>query len=385
MTAASKKFPKGQLSLSLDAWTDKYDYRHQYPKDSFGAQMVRYLKYKQNLNGFIEAAKSTKRSFWDYVGRDGRVRPHFNIYGAQSGRSQPPSTCYIPLKPAWMRSLIQPPPGRAICGADWKSQEFLLSALISGDREMVRAYQSGDVYLYFAKRAGAVPEEGTKEEYKGEREKFKHTTLGLSYMMTKIGLSAKLSKDLGRPVSEEEAQELIDLFNKVYPTFYLSKEKALTDYTALGHVKMPSGWYLWGDNKNHRSVVNSKIQGAAGDIMRHAIMLAQDRGLDVILSLHDALYIEYDSMDFGAIDTLVEVMDEAFRYWFKHDKWAFENATAGIDLKAWSPDYPDEESHIVTPGGKNVSTSAIFVDERAVEEYKQFCKYFETPKGIDLL
>lgn len=388
LTDPSKTHPRGQHSLSLEAFQRHYDFRHDYPKDSFGAQMVRFLKYKQNLYGFennreVVLTTKKKKNFWDSVGRDARVRPYFNIYGAQSGRSQPAATSYIPLKPAWMRSLIQPAKGRAIAAVDWKSQEFLLSALISHDQKMVDAYNSGDVYLYFAKAAGAVPPEGTREEYEKERNMFKSTTLGLSYLMAEKGLAKKLTKDLGREVLEEEAKRLIQLFNDVYPTFYRYRSSAQDVYAKTRHVRMPSGWIMWGDNHNFRSVVNVKIQGTGADIMRHAIILAQDAGLEVILSLHDALYIEYEAGDFKAIDTLCECMAAAEKYVFRNDPWAFERANLGVDAKSWSDGYQDVK--ILTPGGKKVSLSALYIDERAVSEYNQFSKYFTQPQGFEYL
>ena len=103
-----------------------------------------------------------------------------NIYGAQSSRSQPAATGFLFLKPAWMRSLCQPNRGRAIASFDYGSQEFLISALVSKDKNMLWAYASGDVYLALAKLAGAVPQDGTKSEYKAERDLFKATTLGIS-------------------------------------------------------------------------------------------------------------------------------------------------------------------------------------------------------------
>lgn len=180
---AIKSLPKGvkltdvspYMSLSLEAFEKVFSFQHDYPKDNYGAQIVRYLKLKQNLNGFV--ISGDKKNFWDYVGRDGRVRPYFNIYGAQSSRSQPGSTGYLFLKPAWMRSLCEPTKGKAIAAFDYKSEEFLLSALMSKDENMIASYASSDVYLSFAKLAGAIPPNGTKEEYKKERNLFKATCL----------------------------------------------------------------------------------------------------------------------------------------------------------------------------------------------------------------
>jgi len=186
--------PTGLISLSLDAWKKFYNYSHDYPVGNFGAQMLRYLNLSQQLRGFTES--KGKASFWDYVGSDGMVRPYMNIYGSQSSRSQPSSTSFLFLKTGWMRSLCVPPKGYAIGAIDYSSQEFLLSAICSGDKKMLDAYASGDVYLSYAKGIGLVPPEGTKETHGKERDLCKATVLGLSYMMSEHGLSIDLTEKL---------------------------------------------------------------------------------------------------------------------------------------------------------------------------------------------
>jgi hypothetical protein len=373
------KTDTGGLSLSLEAFQRQFDFKHDYPKDNFGAQMVRYLKLKQNLNGFTPNPK--KKSFWDNVGSDGRVRPYMNIYGAQSSRSQPSSTGFLFLKPAWMRSLCQPKKGKAIASFDYGSQEFLISALISGDKNMLWAYQSGDVYLAFGKLAGAIPEEGTKKTHSAERDLFKATTLGVSYLMTKVGLSAKLTADTGREVDEEEAQELINLFYDSYPQFAEWQSNAIYEYTeAKKKVMLSCGWTMFADNDNFRSAVNCPIQGRGASAMRKAVEFCYEAGLTVILTLHDAIYIEYDEDDLTAIDKLHDCMMRGFIYYFE-DKQAASSIR--LDGKAWGPGYSGKEK-LITPNGLEIDCSEIFIDARAKKEYDQFSKYFE-PSGADLL
>src|SRR5690606_11263730 len=130
--------------------------------------------------GFSES-NGERKGFWDSVGKDGRVRPYMHIYGAQSSRSQPAANGFMFLKPAWMRSLVEPAKGKFIAGVDYGQQEFFLSGLVSGDRSMIAAYLSGDPYMYGAKLAGAIPKNGTREQYKIERDLFKNTYLGILF------------------------------------------------------------------------------------------------------------------------------------------------------------------------------------------------------------
>ena len=366
-----------KYSLSLDAFGQHFNYSHDYPRGNFGAQMLRFLKTKQSLNGFTVAknGKKSKKKFWDYVGSDQRVRAYLNPYGAQSARFQPGATGFIFLKAAWMRALVQPPPGKAIAGTDYKSQEYLLAALMSQDKAMIASYNSGDVYLAFAKMIGMVPKNATKQSHKKERDLCKSTVLGISYNMSKYGLAKELTEKTGEIVSEDEAQVLIDQFHQTYYDYAAWKKELLQRYMVDGYIKLADGWYIWGDNPNPRSVGNVPIQGMGSCILRKAIQVTQDSNLDFITPLHDAGYIEYDSGDFSAIDKFNKCMLEAFYHYFPQNYR--ELSMVGLDTETWSPDY--EVGEIITPAGKKVKTERIHVDERAESEYKKFGKYFEKP------
>jgi len=366
------KTATGKHSIALDAFKQHWSGRHEYPRGNFIAQMVRYLSIKQSLNGFMPIKPGQKRkSFWESVGSDGRVRPFFNIYGSQSARSQPSATGFIPLKSAWMRSLITSNPGKAICGIDYGSQEFLISALLSNDKVMIDAYRSGDVYLYFAKQIGLVPQDGTRAEYKKQRDRCKSTVLGISYDMTNIGLSKKLTADIKELVSEDEAQELINNFYETFENFKYWKEETKIKYSKQGYLRLPCGWFMWGNNPNERSVGNFPVQGTGSSIMRRAVKLAQDAGLDVIYTLHDAIYIEYNSRAYGSIDCLAECMRQAFVDIFEGNKDA---ELIRLDANTWSPDYDDE---IFTIRDMEVKQQNIYIDERSKAEYERFSKYFK--------
>lgn len=373
-TAPSKTKPNGDWSLALDAWEKHFSYRHDYPRGNIGAQLLRYLKTRQSLNGFLPKSPTAKNkeTFFDSLGKDGRVRSYLNPYGAQSARYQPKATGFIPLKAAWMRSLIEPKPGYAICGIDYGSQEFLIAALVSGDKNMLEAYKSGDVYLYFAKLAGAVPWDGKKSDYKEERNVFKSTTLGISYSMGAAALARKLTDDTGKPHTQQDAQELINKFMRAYPDYADWIETIRFDYAMRGFHKLPDGWVIFGDNDNKRSISNVPIQGIGSCILRKAIQLAQDRKIKVIFPLHDAGYCEYPSIKLEDVDKFAECMREAFIFYFEDKEGA---NLIRLDINIWSPDYEDGE--FTTPGGLKGKMQKVYIDERAETEYLRFKKYWE--------
>ena len=374
-TKPSKTKPEGDISLSLEAWERHFSFRHDFPRGHVGAQVLRYLRTKQSLNGFMPKSKNAKvkETFFDYLGSDGRVRPYLNPYGAQSARFQPKATGFIPLKSAWMRSLIEPKPGFSICGFDYSSQEFLIAALVSNDKNMIKAYQSGDVYLYFAKLAGAVPWDGTKKEYKAIRDVFKSTTLGISYSMGAKALAAKLTDDTGRPHTKQDAQDLINKFMSAYPDYANWIDAIRFDYGKRLYHRLPDGWTIFGDNDNARSISNVPIQGIGSCALRKWIQLAQDAGLKVIFPNHDACYIEFPTDRLDLVDTFAACAREAFGFYFEDPKLA--SSLIRLDCNIWGPDL--ENKTYTTPGGIEAKGQTIYVDERAVEEYERFKKYWE--------
>lgn len=374
MTDPSPRNPEGQISLALESWERVFHFRHEYPKDNFGAQMLRYLKLKQSLSGF-NSGKGSK-SFWDSVGSDKRVRPYMNIYGAQSGRSQPAATSFLFLKPAWCRSLMVPKPGKAIVSIDYGSEEFFVSALLSNDKNMIESYLSGDVYLAFGKLCGMIPKDGTKSTHKMERDLCKSTVLGLSYKMSKYGLSNKLTQDLGREITVDDAQELIEQFYDTYSDFKAWQDELIRDYQLgdLPYIKLADGWIVFGNNPNHRSIGNIPGQGMGSCIMRKADFLCHERGLYAPFTLHDAIYIEINSGDLAAIDTFIECMREGFTCFFP--KHLDQAKKIRLDVYAWSPDYA-EDSVLTTPAGNVIECSNVYIDERSQKEYESFSKYFE--------
>lgn len=377
----------GQISLSLEAFEKFFPFKHTYPRGNFGAQMVRFLKLKQSLYGFSDTG-GKRKNFWDSVGSDRRVRPYMNIYGAQSGRSQPAATGFMFLKPAWMRALVQPAPGRFIAGIDYGQQEFFLSALESEDQNMIDAYLSGDPYLFGAQLAGAIPKGGKREDFKVERDLFKNTYLGILYGMTKYGLSIKLTNDTGRDYDEEDAQEQIDIFEESFPHYMQWKEELMDAYSEGCGLELPCGWRMWSDNDNLRSVCNVPIQGFGASIMRKAVDLSVGRGCSVIFTLHDAIYIEGKVGDEWRIPVLRHSMKEAFQHYYKGTKFHKIAANIKLDPFAWSPNFKKDSTLFIpdaaAEGPMEVPCSNLYVDERAADEYERFSKYFEELE-IDLL
>ncbi len=119
------------------------------------------------------------------VGGDSRNRCLLSAFQARTSRNQPSNAKFIFGPSCWMRSLIRPEPGMAVAYIDWSQQEIGIAAALSGDAAMMAAYESDDFYLSFAKQAGAVPKDATKESHGKERNQFKTCVLAVQYGMGK--------------------------------------------------------------------------------------------------------------------------------------------------------------------------------------------------------
>lgn len=363
----------GELSLSFEAFTKYFDFKHSYPEDNIGAQIVRYLKTKQSLNGFLPAKKG-KKTFFDYVGSDRRCRPYTNPYGSQASRNQPGSTSFIFLKAAWMRSLVMPRDGYVLGSVDFSSEEFLIGALESGDEEMLEAYISGDVYLWFGKKCKRIPEHATKESHKELRDIFKPVVLSIQYDMTAKGLAKKIRMETGVPCSEEQAQEYIDDFEEVFWRYTEYRDEMLDQYKEDRYLKLRDGWIMWGDNNNFRSVRNFMVQGGGAVILRKAVELCLRENIRLILTNHDALILE-SRKEFAIRD--MNKMIHCMRQAFADVYGAKAYDVVKMDGVIWGKDALDiKEEH-------SFKVMDRYVDGRSKEEYEKFKKYFDIGE-IDL-
>jgi len=157
---------------------------------------------------------------------------------------------------------------------------------LSGDPNMIEAYQTGDPYLTFAKQAGAVPPDATKKSHPRERELFKTTALGVLYGLSPYGLSAKLE------TSPVHARNLLRAHHEVYRQFWKWSD-AIVDRAMLNcSLTTALGWELHvAEAPNARSLRNFMMQGCGADMLRAACVLATENGIEVSAPVHDAVLI----------------------------------------------------------------------------------------------
>jgi hypothetical protein len=231
------------------------------------------------------------------VGADGRNRCLLSPFRATSSRNAPSNARFIFGPSCWLRSLIQPEAGRAVVYCDWSQQEFGIAAALSGDRAMMQAYSSGDPYLTFAKQAGAVPPDGTKQTHPEIRELFKTCALGVQYGMQ----AESLARRMGQPPAM--ARELLRLHRQTYPVYWRWSEAAVNHAMLRGWLQTVFGWRVHvGPKANPRSLANFAMQANGAEMLRLACCLATECGIRVCAPVHDAVLVE------GAADEIEDVV-----------------------------------------------------------------------------
>jgi hypothetical protein len=221
------------------------------------------------------------------VGADGRNRCLLSAFASKTGRNQPSNSKFIFGPAAWLRSLIRPQPGTALAYIDWSQQELAIAAALSGDEKMMAAYRSGDFYLTFAKMAGAVPADATKQTHGREREQFKTASLGVLYGLSEHGLANKL----GVPACH--GRHLLALHRQTFRRFWQWSDDVETQAMLGGRLRTAFGWgTVAGAEANPRSLRNFPVQANGAEMMRLAACLATERGIRVCCPVHDAFLIE---------------------------------------------------------------------------------------------
>ena len=209
-------------------------------------------------------------------------------FRSTTGRNQPGNSEFVFGPSCWLRSLIKPPPGRAIAYIDWSGQELGIAPYLSGDPNMIADYESGDPYLGFGKRAGLVSADATKQSHRHDRERLK-VSMGLGAM---YGAGPRtVAETTDQPVAV--ACDLLRLHRVTYPVFWRWSQAAVDHAMLRGWLTTTFGWTVHvGSKVNPRSLKNFPMQANGAEMLRIACCLVTERGIDVCCPVHDAILIE---------------------------------------------------------------------------------------------
>jgi DNA polymerase-1 len=253
-----------------------------------------------------------KSTYTDALAEDispitGRVHSKFNQTITGTGRlsSSDPNLQNIPVQSPEgrrIRSAFVAEKGKFLISADYSQIELRLLAHMSGDENMIRAFQEGlDIHANTAREImGYAPHEELPDNI---RRIGKTINFGIVYGMGAF----RLSRDLGIPV--QQASQYISNYFSRYPRVkeYFNKleDAAMSSgevQTIFGRKRVISSIDTSGRDQGFamRAAINAPLQGSAADIIKlamihvDAFVRTSGRGANLILQIHDELVVEVE-------------------------------------------------------------------------------------------
>ncbi len=218
------------------------------------------------------------------VGNDARNRTLLSPYGTKTARNAPGNSKYVFGPARWIRFLITPPPGLALIHRDYCQQEVRIAAILSGDKALMEACLSGDVYLGLAEQLGFISGNMSMEKRKQVRKLFKTVVLGILYGLGTQTLAIRAN------ISIYEAAEILARLKARFHVFYDYINHALDHAGLLLEVGTPYGWIMQcPPDINPRTVQNFPIQSTGAEILHVLSILAERRGIEIVAPVHDAV------------------------------------------------------------------------------------------------
>ena len=274
------------------------------------------------------------------VGSDHRNRVLLSGYKTKTARNAPGASEFVFGPAKWIRFLITPPPGSALVHRDYSQQEVRIAAVLSGDMELLKACESGDVYLGIAQQLGFLRDGMTAAETKAVRTLFKTVVLGIQY-----GLGAR-SLAIRTGISFYEAGEILA---RLRARFRVFEEYAchVADHAGLFlELSTPFGWVMQcPPGINPRTVRNFPIQSTGSEILHVACVMAERRGIQVVAPVHDAIMAE---APIDQVDDVSAALDRVMR------------DAAAVVLRGY--ELPTE-AQLIRPGGR-------YFDDRGEEMWR---------------
>lgn len=295
------RLESGKLDMEQETFKDMCKV---YPQ----LEELRQLRHARNKMRTVELA----------VGADGRNRTVLWPFKAKTSRTQPEASKWIFSPAVWLRSLIKPEPGMAVAYIDYSSMEFVIAAVLSDGHcgpgnTMLDMYLSGDPYLAFAKRVGAVPSWATKTSHADVRDKYKVMLLATQYGMAAETLAGRLG------VSTFEAHEMLNQHRELFAQYWVWSDDWVQHALQSSTMRTAFGWTCRTGilELNERSIRNWPIQATGADILRIACILAARHGIKILAPVHDAVLIEAPAERIEAdVARMREIMRRASRVVF---------------------------------------------------------------------
>lgn len=303
----AKKTKTGQYATSEDV-LQKLSSKHEIIK-----HILEYRTYQKLKSTYVDALPSQIDK------EDQRVHTNFSQTTAATGRlaSVNPNLQNIPirtLRGQQIRGAFVSGEGKKIISADYSQIELRLIAEISGEENMIKAFQNGeDIHASTAAKLFKIPLE---EVSKTQRSQAKTVNFGIIYGQGAFALAEQTG------LSRTEAKQMIEAYFETYPKLKEYMAEQVNKARQLGYVETILGRkrHLKDINSNNfvvrghaeRNAVNAPVQGSAADVVKLA-MIKIDKELDaqnlktkMLLQVHDELVFESPAEEIEAASALIK-------------------------------------------------------------------------------
>ena len=256
-----------------------------------------------------------------------RVHTVYNQAVASTGRlsSNNPNLQNIPIRTERgkqvRKAFIPRDDNHLLLAADYSQIELRIIAALSGDEEMLSAFQNNeDIHRTTAAKVFNVP---LKDVTREQRSNAKTVNFGIIYGVSAFGLSQQTN------LNRNESKELIETYYATYPKLRAYIQDQINFARDHGYVSTVLGRrrYLKDINSQNaivrgaaeRNAVNAPIQGSAADIIKLAMIAIQDRLQNekwkskMLLQVHDELVFDVPKEEVNALREMVKSeMENAF-------------------------------------------------------------------------
>ncbi len=307
-TEVTKKGKAGHYSTAVDVLNKLSDL---HPIIGCIEQYREYTKLKST---YVDALPKL-------VDDQGRVHTTFNLTTAATGRlsSIDPNLQNIPVRTDLgkkIRTAFVARPGHVFIGADYSQFELRLAAALSGDEDMIKAFnEDQDIHVL---TAAAVMNIQPQDVTKDMRYRAKAVNFGILYGQGPHGLAA------GTGMSFAEARDFIAKYFMIRPKLkeYIEslREMALKKgyvETVMGRRRPPpdvkSSNFMVREGA-YRQAVNMPIQGSAADLTKLAMVRVQEQlpaSAHMLLQIHDSILVECAEKDAEAVGKMMKEVMEA--------------------------------------------------------------------------
>ncbi|UOE38956.1 DNA polymerase I [Chryseobacterium oryzae] len=289
----AKKTKTGQYATSEDVLQKLAS------KNEIIQHILEYRTYQKLKSTYVDALPSQIDK------EDNRVHTNFSQTTAATGRlaSVNPNLQNIPirtLRGQQIRGAFVSGEGKKIISADYSQIELRLIAEISGEENMIKAFQNGeDIHASTAAKLFKIPLE---EVSKTQRSQAKTVNFGIIYGQGAFALAEQTG------LSRTEAKQMIEAYFETYPKLKAYMAEQVAKARELGYVETILGRkrHLKDINSGNfvirghaeRNAVNAPVQGSAADVVKMAMIKIdkelQEQNLQtkMLLQVHDELLFE---------------------------------------------------------------------------------------------